>query len=619
MGTTLSVVTLVLALIFIAAEAGLGALRGMKKELCRVGSLFAIGLLLFFLVPGLAKTIILAVVNIIYPGGSTFSDAAGLIAADLKLDAASVGSMIETVLALVASVMVPFVFVALFWVCKLISWPIFALVCLIIRNVRKPFPNAADNAVVAPPVEKAEPDGAAQEVAATEDESVKVGGVAVTKQRKPDMTERLIGAAIGLVTGLFLGALTFMPLAQLSKTVDTVGKDTVAELAGDEVADMVFFWSESPAGSLYRVTQLEGLFGLLHNSLAKVEIEDRVYEAKNLNEVLEIVPDALVLVDELENADLESVAAVAEPMKAVVESVLDISLFSDNDKMELVQYVAREALSETAAKNALAADALEAVEGMQYAELKSDVLTAIDLIVVLDRYGLTDTKKLEKLDTSVFSEGFINESADVIYNLNLAEELLPSAIDMALESVLSEMDVKVVPHDEIADFKSTKQDFKDLLKLVTELAELVEDADKLTTMSDVKAALNEVAKLKNSPFIAAETYANLESTLIKNTVATAKVEETIQTAVKDHIEDIKQNVGEDVEIDDETIEKVQEAVSDYLANPEDIKLEDIDSVITKLEDGTLMEGMDDPEVLEDIKNGNFNLSDWMTKLNGAGN
>lgn len=619
MGTTLSVVTLVLALIFIAAEAGLGALRGMKKELCRVGSLFAIGLLLFFLVPGLAKTIILAVVNIIYPGGSTFSDAAGLIAADLKLDAASVGSMIETVLALVASVMVPFVFVALFWVCKLISWPIFALVCLIIRNVRKPFPNAADNAVVAPPVEKAEPDGAAQEVAATEDESVKVGGVAVTKQRKPDMTERLIGAAIGLVTGLFLGALTFMPLAQLSKTVDTVGKDTVAELAGDEVADMVFFWSESPAGSLYRVTQLEGLFGLLHNSLAKVEIEDRVYEAKNLNEVLEIVPDALVLVDELENSDLESVAAVAEPMKAVVESVLDISLFSDNDKMELVQYVAREALSETAAKNALAADALEAVEGMQYAELKSDVLTAIDLIVVLDRYGLTDTKKLEKLDTSVFSEGFINESADVIYNLNLAEELLPSAIDMALESVLSEMDVKVVPHDEIADFKSTKQDFKDLLKLVTELAELVEDADKLTTMSDVKAALNEVAKLKNSPFIAAETYANLESTLIKNTVATAKVEETIQTAVKDHIEDIKQNVGEDVEIDDETIEKVQEAVSDYLANPEDIKLEDIDSVITKLEDGTLMEGMDDPEVLEDIKNGNFNLSDWMTKLNGAGN
>ena len=31
-----------------------------------------------------------------------------------------------------------------------------------------------------------------------------------------------------------------------------------------------------------------------------------------------------------------------------------------------------------------------------------------------------------------------------------------------------------------------------------------------------------------------------------------------------------------------------------------------------------MEGMDDPEVLEDIKNGDFNLSYWMTKLNDAG-
>ena len=133
-------------------------------------------------------------------------------------------------------------------------------------------------------------------------------------------------------------------------------------------------------------------------------------------------------------------------------------------------------------------------------------------------------------------------------------------------------------------------------------------------MSEVKAALNEVVKLKDSPFIAAETYANLETSLIKNTISTAKVEETIQSAVKDHIEEIRQNTTADVEIDDETIEKVQTAVSDYLANPEDIHLEDVDTVITKLEDGTLMEGMDDPEVLEDIKNGNFELSDWLEKL-----
>ena len=609
MGATLSIITLVLALIFIAVEAGLGALRGMKKELCRVGSLFAIGLLLFFLVPGIAKTIILASMKLIYPNMTSFADVAGILAADMNMDA-SVGFMIETILALAASLLVPFVFVALFWVCKLINWPIFALVCMIVRNARKPFPQAATTVPESSGSANGEP-----EYAATE-ESVMVGGVAVTKQRKPDMTERLIGAAIGAVAGLFLGALTFMPLAQLSKSVAVVGKETVAEITDGETAEIVCFWSESPAGTLYRVTQLEGLFGLLHNSLARVEIEDRVYEAKGLNEVLAIVPQVLELAEELDDADIKSVAAVAEPVKQMVESVLDISLFSEDEKMELVQYVAREALSETAAENKLAADALKTVEGMNYAELKSDVLTAIDLIVVFDRHGLTDT---EKIDISAFSEGFIDESADVIYELNLAETLLPSAIDMAVESVLSEIDVKVVPHEEIADFKSTKQDFKDLLKLVKELVELAEDAEKLTTMSEVKAALNEVVKLKDSPFIAAETYTNLEAALIKNTISTVKVEETIQSAVKDHIEEIKQNVGEDVEIDDETIEKVQEAVSDYLAKPEDIKIEDIDNVITKLEDGTLMEGMDDPAVLEDIKNGNFNLSDWMSKLNDADN
>lgn len=613
MEATLSIITLVLALIFIAVEAGLGALRGMKKELCRVGSLFAIGLLLFFLVPGIAKTIILASMKLIYPNSASFADVAGILASDMKVDA-SVGFMIETILALVASLLVPFAFVALFWVCKLISWPIFALVCMLVRNVRKPFPEAA---TTVPESNGGVVNGEQEYAATTEKESVTVCGVEVTKQRKPDTTERLIGAAIGAVAGLFLGALTFMPLAQLSKSVAVVGKETVAEIADGETADIVCFWTESPAGTLYRVTQLEGLFGLLHNSLARVEIEDRVYEAKDLNEVLAIIPEVLELAEKLEHADVKSVAAVAEPVKQMVESVLDISVFSEDEKMELVQYVAREALSETAAENKLAADALETVKGMNYAELKSDVLTAIDLIVVFDRHGLTDTKKI---DISAFSEAFIDESADVIYELNLAETLLPSAIDMVVESVLSEMNVKVVPQDDIADFKSTKQDFKDMLKLAKELVELAEDAEngKLTTMSEVKAALNEVAKLKNSPFIAAETYANLETALIKNTVSTAKVEETIQTAVKEHIEEIRQNAGADVEIDDETIEKVQEAVSDYLAKPEEITLEDVDNVITGLEDGTLMEGMENPEVLEDIKNGNFNLSDWMSRFNGSG-
>jgi len=603
MVTTLSVITLMLALLFIIVEAGLGALRGMKKELCRIGSLFAIGLLLFFLVPGMAKTIILAIMQIVYPGGSSLSDVAGMIAADINLDVAAVGSMIETILALVASLLVPFVFVTLFWVCKLVSWPIFALVCMIIRNARKPFPAAVPgNGAVS---------GEQEFAATTEQENVTVAGVAVVRQKKPDLTERLIGAAIGLVAGLFLGALTFMPLAQLSKSVEAVGKDAIAELAEDEVADLVCFWSESPAGNLYRVTQLESLFGLLHNSLAKVEIEDRVYQAESLNEVFAVVPKVLELAVELEDADVQSLVTVAEPVKDTIESVLDIGLFSEKEKMGLVRYFAREALAETAEEDELSAVMLESIEEMSFAELKNDILGTIDLIVVLDRYGLTDT---QELDVSALSDAFIDESADAIYKLNLAESLVPAAIDMVLKEVLSEMDVEVVSHDKIADFKSTKQDFKDLLKLIAELAELVEDAESLTTVTEVKAALNEVAKLKDSPFIAAETYANLETSLIKNTISTAKVEETIQSAVKDHIEEIRQNTTADVEIDDETIEKVQTAVSDYLANPEDIHLEDVDTVITKLEDGTLMEGMDDPEVLEDIKNDNFNLADWLEKL-----
>ena len=614
MVTTLSVITLVLTILFIAAEAGLGALRGMKKELCRIGSLFAIGLLLFFLVPGLAKTIILAIMQAVYPGGESLADIAGMIAIDIDMDAVAVGSVIETILALTASFLVPFVFVVLFWVCKLISWPIFALVCMIIRNARNPFPegNVSDNTEER--VENGAQEFAAaseqETVAVSEVESVNVCGVEVVKQRKPDLTERLIGTAIGLVAGLFLGALTFMPLAQLSKSVEAVGKDTIAELTDEDTADLVCFWSESPVGSLYRVTQLESLFGLLHRSLAEIEIEDRVYQAESLNELLVLVPELVELATELEDADVQSIAAVADQIKDIVESVMDISLFSDKEKMGLVRYLVREALSESAEEDELSAAMLEGIEEMSFAELKNDVLGTIDLIVVLERYGFTDTKHL---NASAFSDEFIDEGAEAVYDLNIAEQLVPAAVDMILKEVLDEMDVQVVPHDKIEDFKSTKLAFKDFLKLLTELTALVEDADDLTTVSEVKTALNKVAKLKDSPFMSAQTYTNLETSLIKNTISTTKVEETIQTAVKDHIVDIKQNTTNDVDIDDEILEKLQAAVSEYLANSEEINLEDIDDVISKLEAGTLMEGIDDPEVIEDIRNDNFNLAEWLEK------
>lgn len=576
MGSVLSIVTLVLALVFIAAEAGLGALRGTKRELCRIGSLVVIGLILFFLVPGIGKALVLTVVNVFYPIGTTYTEAAMQIASELGMEAAAVGSIVETVLALGVSLLVPFVFVALFWVLKLISWPIFALVCLIIKKTRKEQP-----------------------------------------QEVPNATERLVGAAIGAVAGLFLGALTFMPLAQLNQSVTAMGNETVAELAGDEVADAVGFWSKAPAGGLYRVTQLEPLFGLLYHSLSKVEIDDKVYRAKDLNELFKIVPEAVSLLAELEDADLKGLAAVADPLKNVVHGVLDINLFAEEDKLALVQYLAEEGLAEPAEENALAAAALYGVKEMSYAEFENDVLAAIDLIVVLDKHGLTGVKDLSHLDASLFNRELIEDSADAIYELNLAEQVLPPAIDMIIEGALSELGVTVVPCGEVSDFKNSKQDFIDLLSVMSELMGIADNVENLTTTGDVKAALAKIAELKNSVFIAPATYANLETMLIKNTVSTAKVEETIHTAVKDHMEEVKQNMDEDVEIDDEAIEKVQEAVTAYLNKPEDINLEEVEELLTSLEDGTLMENID-AAVLEDIKSDEFDLSDWMDKVGGAG-
>lgn len=616
MSTTLSVATLVLAVLFILVEAGFGALRGMKKELCRVGSLLAIGLLLFFIVPGIAEGVILAIVDLIYPGGSSFSEIADMIAVDMNLNAATVGTMIETILALTASLLIPFVFVVLFWVCKLISWPIFALVCFIIHNARKPFPEKTTEVpeTILIPSE----DGAEQEVAASDEVSgtanrnsaentATIAGVPVYK-RKPDLTERLIGAAIGAVLGLFLGALTFMPLAQLSDSVDVVGKANVAELAGDEVADAAFFWSEAPAGGLYRVTQLEGLFGLLYDSLAKVEIEERIYEAESLEEILVLAPEVIEIMEALEDADVESFAEVAEPVKAAVKRVLEIELFSDKEKLELVQYLVDEALLKEAKSNELAAEALNFIHTMSYAEVKNDVLAAIDLIVVLDKFGLTDSASMGVIEKFFHNDSLIEEGTEAIYQLNLAEAVLPVAVDMALEEVLKNMDVTVVPCGKIDNFKETKDAFKQLLRLTGKLVDVAETIDELDSMEEVSEVLKEIEKLKDSPFVSKETYANLEKALIRNTIADGRAEETIQNAVKEHLEEV--NLTTEENIDDEIIRLIQEAIRKYLAG-ETVSLEEINKIIALLQEGTLLADIADPAILDDIRSGNFDIAEWI--------
>ena len=599
METALSIVTLLLTLGFIGAEAGMGALRGMKKELCRIGSLFVIGLLLFFLVPGIAKMLILAVVGLIYPGGNSFSDIAGIIAAELQLNAAVV-SVIETILALTASLLVPFVFVVLFWVCKLISWPIFALVCLIIKNAGNPFPQTAEEVAV--------PEAAvALEDGMTKGDSVAVPSVrSMLVKEKPDSTDRLIGAAIGAVAGLFLGALTFMPLAQLNKTVEIIGAEAIAEVTDEETAEIVCFWSEAPAGTLYRVTQLESLFGLLHNSLARIKIEDRVYEAKSLTELAELIPEALELAGALEDMETGSLAAVATPLKTVVAGVLDVSLFNETEKTELVRYLAREGFAGTETENRVLTAMLNGLQEMEFTEVRNDVLVVIDLVVMLDRYGLTKTDDMAVLAETLGNETFVQETADAVYAINLAEAVLPAGIDWLLESVLEEFDVKVVPSDKIENFKETKEDFKELLRIIGLLA----NAEGLSGSIEKLGSLTEkILSLKDSAFISDETFRALEDAILGQVFTRENIRSVVDEIVEQYLAEIRKSSKE--EIDGETVEKTKEAVVEYLTENDDVALEDLAKVITKMEDGSLMDKLDDSDVIEEIKNGSFDLKRWL--------
>ncbi len=500
----LAVVALVIALLLILIEAGIGFRRGVLKSLLRAGILLVIGVVLFFAVPWLAETVILLAVNQLAPGEdcTTLAEAAKNIVdmAGKNVDITVVVPLVETLLAVAATIVIPLLFVITFWLLKLISWPVFAFVC---RWFEK--------------------------------------DVAPEEKQPLTLNSKLYGAGVGIVMGAFLGAITFMPLAQLSKSIEPVGQECLQKGSISGTVDACFFWPDSLAAKFYETVQLDALSSVMYRSLASVEIRGREYTQKDLDELLALVPDVVEVVDVLDGFKAEKLAEAVPPAKTLVNDVFELSVFSDKNKLAALRYITEQGLQQTES-NPLTTAVQIAVDSMTLAEIESDLMGILDIVVLLDQYGLTNVKSIEALDIKKLENGFAAEFADAVYELKMAESVVPAMVDMLLEELLSQLDVAVVPCGTIDNFKETKKDFEELIELLLDVASLADDMEKNASMEKAKELLEKICKLEDSPFVSDETCRNITKAML----GYADVKDTIQSEMKKQLEQQGDMAEEDI-------------------------------------------------------------------------
>ncbi len=500
----LAIIALVIVLLLILIEAGIGFCRGVMKSLLRAGTLLVIGVILFFAIPWLAETVILLVVNKLAPGEdcTTLAEAAKNIV-DMTAKDADITVMVplvETLLAVAATIVIPLLFVIAFWLLKLISWPVFALIC---RWFEK--------------------------------------DVAPEEKQSLTLNSKLYGAGVGVVMGAFLGAITFMPVAQLSKSIEPVGQECLQKGSVSGTVDACFFWSDSLAAKFYETVQLDALSSVMYRSLASVEIRGREYTQKDLDELLALVPEAVEVVDVLDGFKTEKLAEAVPPAKALVNDVFELSVFSDKNKLAAFRYVTELGLQQTES-NPLTTAVQSAVNSMTLAEIENDLMGIMDIVLLLDKYGLMDVKSIEALDIKKLENGFAAEFADAVYELKLAETVVPAMVDVLLESLLSELDVAVVPCGKIENFKETEEDFKELIELLLAVSSLADDMEKNASMGKAKELLEKICKLEDSPFVSDETCRNITKAMLGYT----DVKDTIQSEMKKQLEQQGDMAEEDI-------------------------------------------------------------------------
>ena len=451
-------------LLFILSGVIWGLIRGLKKTAFRFGWILVITIVFFFVVQfitlGLMKMDI-TFLNITINEGHV-AKSLNEVAAYLLSQIPDFGPLLtrdpETLnilLKLVSLLVNPFIFLLLFWLSKILLWPIWAILSRVL-------------------IKKRRPNG--------------------EKKKK----YAWFGALVGLFLGMFVGTMTIMPIVGVTELITEVEASTssqealnegrydgyITEVGGGEFIKLIDSYNNSAVSKALKYTGIEFFSKATFAGLSTTTIDDKRItlkeEAKSAILAIDAINDFTKL--NFKNLTQEQINKIISTTRNLIERIYKVEIIEvmGNNLLPLVideilenpRFIVQVPNTGNATLNDSITDGLKDLKNVTFSDIRRELLNILDVAQLLNDKNLI-VKVLNKEETNVLKivklldSQTVDTIADKFASSKLLTTLMPVAFDTSILFAANYLDITEF---EVDGSNVTAQEFKDMFKTVVTTA-----------------------------------------------------------------------------------------------------------------------------------------------------
>lgn len=436
-----------------------GMVRGFKKSLFRGLWLVAIAMIMFFLTPTISSALFnmnLDFLGITINGQkvhTVYETAYNLLTSQEKI--ADVIENNPEIIPLIEELIVLFLntimFPILFWVAKIVTWPIWAIISAIIFKKKK---------------------------------IMVAGKKKVMKTKK----YRFLGAMVGAVAGVIVMTVTMMPVngtIKLIQEVDAIeyhasenGEGIITSMLGAENMQYIDAYNNTVIAKAMKYTGITGISNGMYNFLStkkindqKVVLSDEVKLYVTLYNDIEVISKT-----DFENIDKTSMSIFLNSSENLLRNIFSskvLKIVGDDlivyaiDTLEkngtIDKYIDKISIEQL---KELALESVDEIKLSNVSTLQQDLLNTVFIAKSLNDNDIlipTLKKELEPKDyLTLFTDNVVDELANYMFNMPSVKRVYPIAMNKALSYV-----------GELLDFEYNEKEFNDNNMTKTEFANII--------------------------------------------------------------------------------------------------------------------------------------------------
>ncbi len=508
-------------LLFVLAGMIWGLIRGLKKSAFRAGWVIVTAVIVFFLAPVITVALMkmdISFLNINIDGVALTS--LNELAAHYLKQIPDFGEILtenpetlEIMIKLVSLLLNAFIYVILFWLVKIILWPIWAILSAVL-------------------IKKKNKDG--------------------EKKKK----HAWWGLLVGTVLGLFVGGTTLMPVmgvVNLATEVEKTSQKTylaeetdengnvvevekqggfISQYAGDEVVEILNAYNNSFVRNAFKYTGIEFLSNAAFTALSTTKIDGETIVLKDELKSVILTFDSVQTLQKMgfKNLTQDKVTELIKMARRVVNQVFDIKILSVvgdnllpvviNEIIENPEFIIQIPSTGTPSLDEGIKEGIVELRDVKFKELRDELLLILNIADMLNEKDIICKVVNKEIETpeqvlNLLDSYTVEKVTDEMLKMKTASGILPVAINTAFEYAAEMLKVENFEIDkEGATTEEVKTFFKTLTNTVFALANSIDfDSKFYVTETSLPLAGKLLNAVKNYGGLTEQNYVKLVNAL----------------------------------------------------------------------------------------------------------